>query len=69
MDVYERVHDYLQKLGLSVTEQTIDNYLENSKDRSVMEISDHLLEEEVKSSTSRALEMKLRYSGLPSGRL
>ena len=36
MDVYERVHDYLQKLGLSVTEQTIDNYLENSKNRSVM---------------------------------
>ena len=65
MDVYERVHDYLQKLGLSVTEQTIDNYLENSKDKSFMEILDHLLEEEVKSSRSRALEMRLRYSGLP----
>lgn len=65
MDTYERVHDYLQKLGLSVTEQTIDNYLENSKDKSFMEILDHLLEEEVKSSRSRALEMRLRYSGLP----
>jgi DNA replication protein DnaC len=30
-----------------------------------MEILDHLLEEEVKSSKSRALEMRLRYSGIP----
>ena len=54
MDSYERVHDYLQKLGLSITDQTIDNYLESAKDRSVMEILDHLLEEEVKNSRSRA---------------
>ena len=65
MDSYERVHDYLQKLGLSITDQTIDNYLESAKDRSVMEILDHLLEEEVKNSRSRALEMRLRYSGIP----
>ncbi len=65
MDSYERVHDYLQKLGLSITDQTIDNYLESAKDRSVMEIPDHLLEEEVKNSRSRALEMRLRYSGIP----
>ena len=65
MDSYERVHDYLQKLGLSITDQTIDNYLESANDRSVMEILDHLLEEEVKNSRSRALEMRLRYSGIP----
>ena len=65
MDTYESVHDYLHKLGLTITEQAIDNYLENAKDKSFMEILDHLLEEEVKSSRSRALEMRLRYSGLP----
>jgi DNA replication protein DnaC len=64
MDTYERVHDYLHELGLTITEQAIDNYIENAKDKSVMEILDHLLEEEVKSSKSRALEMRLRYSGI-----
>ena len=24
MDTYERVHEYLQKLGLSITDQSID---------------------------------------------
>ena len=64
MDTYERVHDYPHELGLTITEQAIDNYIENAKDKSVMEILDHLLEEEVKSSKSRALEMRLRYSGI-----
>jgi len=36
MDTYERVHEYLQKLGLSITDQSIDNYLENAKDKSFM---------------------------------
>jgi len=45
MDTYERVHEYLQKLGLSITHQAIDNYLENAKDHSFMEILDNLLGE------------------------
>ncbi|MGC8563143.1 MAG: IS21-like element helper ATPase IstB, partial [Thermoplasmata archaeon] len=65
MDTYERVHEYLRKLGLNTTDQTIDNYLENSKDRSTMEILDHLLEEEVKNLKSRNIEYALRYSGIP----
>jgi len=65
MDTYERVHEYLQKLGLSITDQSIDNYLENSKDKSFMEILDHLLGEEVKNLKSRNIEYALRYSGIP----
>jgi len=45
MDTDEWVHEYLQKLGLNITDQVIDNYFENAKDKSFMEILDHLLEE------------------------
>jgi len=65
MDTYERVHEYLQKLGLSITDQSIDNYIENAKDKSFMEILDHLLGEEVKNLKSRNIEYALRYSGIP----
>ena len=65
MDIYERVHEHLNRLGLSVTEEILDNYLETAKDRSFMEILDHLLEQEVKNLKSRKVEMRLNYSGLP----
>ena len=65
MDTYERVHDYLNRLGLSVTEQILDNYLESAKDRPFMEILDHLLEQETRNLKSRKVEMRLKYSGLP----
>ena len=47
MDTYERVHGYLNRLGLTVTEQILDNYLESVKDKPFMEIFNHLLEQEV----------------------
>jgi DNA replication protein DnaC len=65
MDTYERVHENLRKLCLETIEISLDNYIENAKDKSFMEILDHLLEDELRSSRSRAMEMKLRYSGLP----
>ncbi|MHB8397098.1 MAG: IS21-like element helper ATPase IstB [Thermoplasmataceae archaeon] len=65
MDSYERVHEYLSGLGLDTVEKTIDNYLENARDRSVMQILDHLLSEEVKSKRSRRYETKLKYAGFP----
>ena len=65
MDSYERVHEYLNRLGLSVTEQIIDSYLESAKDRPFMEILDHLLEQETKNLRSKKVEMRLNYSGLP----
>jgi DNA replication protein DnaC len=65
MDTCERVHEYLNRLGLSVTEQILGNYLESAKDRPFMEILDHLLEHEVKNLKSKKVEMKLNYSGMP----
>jgi DNA replication protein DnaC len=65
MDSYERVHEYLDRLGLSVTGQIIDNYLESAKDKPFMEILEHLLEQETKNLRSRKVEMRLNYSGLP----
>ena len=65
MDSYERVHEYLRKLGLNTMDQAIDNYLQNSRDKSTMDMLDHLLEEEVKNLRSRSIEMRLRYSGIP----
>ena len=65
MDTYERVHGYLNRLGLTVTEQILDNYLESVKDKPFMEIFNHLLEQEVKNLKSRKVEMRLNYSGLP----
>ena len=32
MDSYERVHEYLSKLGMSTMESIIDSYLETSHD-------------------------------------
>jgi DNA replication protein DnaC len=65
MGAYENVHKRLKALGLYTIENTIDNYLSNVKDKSSMEILDHLLSEEVKSKRSREYEAKLRYSGFP----
>ena len=65
MDIYESVHDYLNCLGLSVTEQIMGNYLETAKNKPFMEILDHLLEQEVKNLKSKKVEMRLNYSGLP----
>ena len=65
MDSYERVHEHLSTLGMDTMEKTIDNYLENARDKGVMEILDHLLSEEVKSKRSHRYETKLKYSGFP----
>ena len=65
MDQYERVHESLITLGLDTIEHTIDNYLENARDKSVVEILDHLLSEEVKSKRSHRYETKLKYAGFP----
>ena len=65
MDPHDRVHDYLSRLGLTITEQSIDNYMELSKDKSTIEELDHLLSEEVKNQRNRHLEVRIRYSGIP----
>ena len=65
MDTYERVHEYLSRLGLSTIENTIDSYLELSHGKPVMEILNHLLSEELKHKVSKKTENMLNGSGFP----
>lgn len=65
MDSYERVHEHLATLGMDTIEKTIDNYLENAHDKSVLEVLDHLLSEEVRSKRTKRYETKLKYAGFP----
>ena len=61
MDSYERVHEYLSKLGMTTMESIIDTYLETSHDKPFMEILDHLLSEELKHKLSRKNGMICNY--------
>ena len=65
MDSYERVHEYLSKLGMTTVERIIDSYLETSHDKTVMDILDHLLSEELKHKLSKKTENMLNWSGFP----
>ena len=65
MDSYEKVHEYLSRLGVTTMENTIDSYLESSHGKTVMDILDHLLSEELKHKISRKTENMLKWSGFP----
>ena len=65
MNSYERVHEYLSKLGLTTMENIMDAYLEASHDKPVMDILDHLLSEELKHKLSKKTENMLNWSGFP----
>ncbi len=65
MDSYERVDEYLSKLGMTTMERIIDSYLETSHDKPFMEIMDHLLSEELKHKLSKKTENMLNWSGFP----
>jgi DNA replication protein DnaC len=65
MDSYERVHEYLSKLGLTTIESTIDSYLETSHDRPVLDVLAHLLSEELKHKLSKKMENMINWSGFP----
>ena len=65
MDSYEKIHEYLSRLGLTTMENTIDRYLESSDGKTVIEILDHLLSEELKHKISRKTENMFKWSGFP----
>ena len=65
MDSYERVHEYLSKLGMTTMENIIDSYLETSHDKPVIDILDHILSEEMKHKLSKKTEKMLNWSGFP----
>lgn len=64
---YERLHDNLEKLKLNVISEILDNYLEiaSKEERSIIEILDHLMQEEQQSKTNRSIEFKMRLAGFP----
>jgi DNA replication protein DnaC len=64
---YERLHQNMKNLKLETIEEIVDNYLElaSSENKSVVEILDHLFEEEYRSKNNSAIETRLRISGIP----
>ena len=64
---YERLHDNLGKLKLNTIAEILDSYLEIAakEERSVLEILDHLLEEEQRTKQARNIEFKMRLAGFP----
>jgi DNA replication protein DnaC len=64
---YERVHYNLKRLNLGTVEVILDNYLELAmkEQQPVLEILDHLLEQECQAKDARALAIRLRLAGFP----
>jgi DNA replication protein DnaC len=65
--IYERVHHNLKQLNLGTVEAILDNYLELAmkEQQPVLEILDHLLEQECQVKDARALAIRLRLAGFP----
>jgi len=64
---YERLCVNLEKLKLHTISEILDNYLEvaSKEERSVVEILDHLMEEEQRAKQNRNIEFKMRLAGFP----
>jgi DNA replication protein DnaC len=64
---YERLCVNLEKLKLHTIAEILDNYLEvaSKEERSVVEILDHLMEEEQRAKQNRNIEFKMRLAGFP----
>ena len=66
MNTYEQVHEKLKTLHLEAMDSILDNYIENSKDKSFLEILEYLLDYEVKNKRQKKIiDVRLRYSGFP----
>ena len=65
--VYERVHSNMLRLGLTTAEDMLDNWLNtaSANDRSMMDILDHLFEQEVSIRRESAIRTRLKISGIP----
>jgi DNA replication protein DnaC len=64
---YERLHHNLKHLKLMTFESILDNYLEvAAKDgKSIIEILDYLVAQEVQSKEARSLDLRMRMAGFP----
>jgi DNA replication protein DnaC len=64
---YERLHHNLRRLKLMTFESILDNYLEAAANdgKSMIDILDHLVAQEVKSKECRSLAYRMRIAGFP----
>jgi DNA replication protein DnaC len=65
---YERIHANLKSLSLTTLENILDNALQSSQQekKSVIEVLDYLLDEEVKARKSTANERRFRMAKFPA---
>jgi DNA replication protein DnaC len=63
----ERLHHNLKWLKMTTFESILDNYLEAAANegRSIIEILDYLVAQEVRSKESRSLALRMRKAGFP----
>lgn len=64
---YERLHSNLEKLKLDTIATILDSYLEIAakEEKSVLEVLDHLIEEERRAKDALAMEYRMRFAGFP----
>jgi DNA replication protein DnaC len=65
---YERLHANLEALKLDVITSSMDSYLElaSKEGKSMVEVLDHLFEQEVTSRNASAMETRLKLAGFPA---
>lgn len=64
---YERLHANLQRLKLNTLASILDSYLEIAakEGKTVLEVLDHLVEEERRAKEASAIETKMHFAGFP----
>jgi len=64
---YERLHTNLEKLKLNTIATVLDSYLEIAakKEQSVLEVLDHLMEEERRAKEASTIETRMRLARFP----
>ena len=65
MYLYDRVHEHLITLDMETLQKTLDNYLENAREKIVIEALDYLRSEDVRNKRSKRYETKLKYVVFP----
>ncbi|MBD3408059.1 MAG: ATP-binding protein [Candidatus Lokiarchaeota archaeon] len=65
--VYERVHGNMQILGLNTAESILDNWISTAaeKEMSMIEVLDHLLDQEVSIRRESAIRTRIKVAGFP----
>ena len=65
--VYERLHDNMLVLGLTTAESILDNWLSTTSERdlSMIDVLDHLFEQEVSIKRESAIKTRTKVAGFP----